>query len=169
MIKQLFVVLALTGGLTIAGPTEVSSEVDLTGIYECNGVGPEGDPYKGVVEIVRKDKTYWVQWTLSPQDVNHGFGIIQGDMFAVEFQNEFSIATLNGEVLVTVPDLICVLDTESGEAIGTEALRYGQRVTAIALPAPPVLMTEKGLRHVGPRAFGFDLEFRSVFDGAPSA
>ena len=85
MIKQLFVVLALTGGLTIAGPTEVSSEVDLSGIYECNGVGPEGDPYKGVVEIVRKDKTYWVQWTLSPQDVNHGFGIIQGDMFAVTF------------------------------------------------------------------------------------
>jgi hypothetical protein len=98
-----------------------------------------------------------------------GLDGFQGDVFAVEFQNEFSIGTLNGAVLVTVPDLICVLDTESGEAIGTEALRYGQRVTVIALPAPPVLMTEKGLRHVGPRAFGFDLEFRSVFDGAPPA
>ena len=75
MIKQLFVILALTGGLTVAGPAKVSSEVDLSGTYECNGVGPEGDAYKGVVEIVRKDKTYWVQWTLSPQDVNHGFGI----------------------------------------------------------------------------------------------
>lgn len=85
MLKQLFVILVLTGGLTVAGPTTVSSEVDLSGVYECNGVGPEGDPYKGVVEIVRKDKMYWVQWTLSPQDVNHGFGIIQGDMFAVTF------------------------------------------------------------------------------------
>ena len=27
------------------------------------------------------------------------------------------------------PDLICVLDTVSGDAIGTETLRYGQRVT----------------------------------------
>jgi DUF917 family protein len=26
-----------------------------------------------------------------------------------------------------------------------------------------VLLTPKGLEHVGPRAFGYDLEFRSVF------
>jgi hypothetical protein len=86
VIRQFFVVLALTSGLTLAGPTpDVSPAVDLTGTYECNGVGPEGDPYQGVVEIVKKDKTYWVQWTLGPQDVNHGFGIIQGNMFAVTF------------------------------------------------------------------------------------
>ena len=30
-------------------------------------------------------------------------------------------------------------------------------------PAPPVLLTPKGLEHVGPRAFGYDLDFRSVF------
>ena len=61
------------------------------------------------------------------------------------------------------PDLICLLDTVSGEAIGTETVRYGQRVTAVALPAPAVLQTPKGLEHVGPRAFGYDLEFKSVF------
>ena len=61
------------------------------------------------------------------------------------------------------PDLICVMDTVSGEAIGTETLRYGQRVTVVALPAPPVLLTPKGLEHVGPRAFGYDLDFVSVF------
>ena len=49
------------------------------------------------------------------------------------------------------------------DAIGTETLRYGQRVSVIALPAPPVLLTPKGLEHVGPRAFGYDLEFQSVF------
>jgi DUF917 family protein len=31
----------------------------------------------------------------------------------------------DGKPRVTVPDLICVLDTASGEAIGTETLRYG--------------------------------------------
>ena len=59
------------------------------------------------------------------------------------------------------------MDTLSGEAIGTETLRYGQRVTVIALPAPSLLMTKKGLRHVGPRAFGYDLDFRSLFDSNP--
>ena len=64
---------------------------------------------------------------------------------------------------VTVPDLICVLDSVSGEAIGTETVRYGQRVTVVGLPAPAILRTPKGLQHVGPRAFGYDLEFRSLF------
>jgi uncharacterized protein len=27
-----------------------------------------------------------------------------------------------------------------------------------------VFLTAKGLEHVGPRAFGYDLDFRSVFD-----
>ena len=27
----------------------------------------------------------------------------------------------------------------------------------------PVLTTPKGLQHVGPRAFGYDLDFKSVF------
>ena len=55
------------------------------------------------------------------------------------------------------------MDTVSGEAIGTETLRYGQRVSVVALPAPPVLLTPRGLEHVGPRAFGYDLDFASVF------
>jgi DUF917 family protein len=79
------------------------------------------------------------------------------------FQNEFAVAWIDGEPRVTTPDLICVLDSVSGEAVGTEVLRYGQRVSVVALPAPPVLLTPKGLEHVGPRAFGYDLDFRSVF------
>jgi DUF917 family protein len=81
----------------------------------------------------------------------------------VDFQNEFTVGTIDGRAEVMTPDLICVLDTVSGEAIGTETLRYGQRVTVIALPAPPILLSPKGLEHVGPRAFGYDIEFRSVF------
>jgi DUF917 family protein len=87
----------------------------------------------------------------------------RGHAFSLAFQNEFAVGWLDGEPRVMTPDLICVLDTVSGDAIGTETLRYGQRVTVIALPAPPVLLTPKGLEHVGPRAFGYDLEFRSVF------
>ena len=97
-----------------------------------------------------------------------GLGDDSGATFGLEFQNEFSVGTRDGKVVVTVPDLICVLDTESGEAIGTETLRYGQRVSVIALPSPPIFLTKKGLEHVGPRAFGFDLDFTSLFDGHAS-
>jgi len=87
----------------------------------------------------------------------------RGHLFSLAFQNEFAVGWLDGEPRVMTPDLICLMDTVSGEAIGTETLRYGQRATVIALPAPPILTTPKGLQHVGPRAFGYDLEFRSVF------
>ena len=86
-------------------------------------------------------------------------------LFELAFQNEFAVGWLDGEPRVMTPDLICVMDSVSGEAIGTETLRYGQRVTVIALPAPPILLTPRGLEHVGPRAFGYDLDFTSVFGG----
>ena len=87
----------------------------------------------------------------------------RGRAFRLDFQNEFTVGWLDEKVRVTVPDIVCVMDSATGEAIGTEALRYGQRVRVIALPAPALQTTAKGLAHVGPRAFGYDLDFRSVF------
>lgn len=81
----------------------------------------------------------------------------------LEFQNEWIVALCDGDPIAMTPDLICLLDSENGEAIGTETVRYGQRVTAIALPAPEILRGAKGLEHVGPRAFGYDFDFKSVF------
>ncbi|MBI2216626.1 MAG: DUF917 domain-containing protein [Candidatus Rokubacteria bacterium] len=95
--------------------------------------------------------------------VLEGLDELKGQRFELAFQNEFAVGWLDEVPRVMTPDLICVMDSVSGEAVGTETLRYGQRVRVIALPAPPVLMTPKGLEHVGPRAFGYDLEFRSVF------
>src|SRR5262249_24163258 len=89
-----------------------------------------------------------------------------GSTFDVAFQNEISVGWRDGAVAVTTPDLICVLDSVSGEAIGTETLRYGQRVSVIALQSPAIHRTAKGLQHVGPRAFGYDIPFKSVFDNS---
>ena len=44
-------------------------------------------------------------------------------------------------------------------------LRYGQRVSVVALPAPEPFLTPKGLESVGPRAFGYDFDYRTVFSG----
>lgn len=89
----------------------------------------------------------------------------RGHELTIDFQNEFSVAFLDGKPRMSTPELICVIDSISGKATGTETLRYGQRVTVIALPAPPLLLTARGLELTGPRAFGYDLDFVSVFDG----
>jgi uncharacterized protein len=87
----------------------------------------------------------------------------RGAKLEIAFQNEWIVAWRDAAAIAMSPDLICVLDTVSGEACGTETIRYGRRVTVIALPAPPVFLTAAGLAHVGPRAFGYDLDFVSVF------
>lgn len=92
-----------------------------------------------------------------------GLGDHRGTSCRLEFQNEFAVCFVDGEVRATVPDIITLLDNESGEAVGTETVRYGQRVTVVILPAPAVQKTVKGLEHVGPRAFGYDLEYRDPF------
>jgi DUF917 family protein len=92
-----------------------------------------------------------------------GLGNNQGQDLVLEFQNEWLVALQDGEPIAMSPDLICLLDSDSGEAIGTETVRYGQRVTVIALPSPEILRTERGLQNVGPRAFGYDFDYRSVF------
>ncbi len=83
--------------------------------------------------------------------------------FDLDFQNEFSVGSENGEAIVMTPDLICVVDSISGEGIGTESIRYGQRVDVLVLPAPEKFLSPRGLELVGPRAFGFDFDYRSYF------
>jgi DUF917 family protein len=93
-----------------------------------------------------------------------GLEAFRGHELTLAFQNEFAVGWLDGAPRVMTPDLICVLDSVSGEAVGTELLRYGQRVSVVALPGPAVFRTPKGLEHVGPRAFGYDLDYCSVFE-----
>jgi len=116
-----------------------------------------------VVDVARRTTEGFLRGTAKIEglDEDRGAGL------ELAFQNEWVVAWrangTNREPIAMSPDLICVLDTVSGNAFGTETIRYGMRVTAIALPAPAVFLTPKGLSHVGPRAFGYDIEFKSVF------
>ncbi len=112
-----------------------------------------------VSDVQRRTSGGWLRGQLRID----GLDTDAGYRFELDFQNEWAIARRDGTVCATVPDLICVLDSVSGEALGTDTVRYGQRVTVIALPAPAILCSPKALTHVGPRAFGYDLEFRSLF------
>ena len=87
----------------------------------------------------------------------------RGNKLVLSFQNEWIVAWRGEKAIATSPDLICVLDSVNGHGVGTETVRYGQRVSVIALPAPAILMSPKGLKHVGPRAFGYDIDFKSIF------
>lgn len=48
-----------------------------------------------------------------------------------------------------------MVDSETGEPIPTEEVRYGLRVSILGIPAPPLLKTPTALKVVGPQAFGY--------------
>jgi DUF917 family protein len=116
--------------------------------------------YQGKVRDVERRAT---EGFLRGRTQLEGIGDWRGTAMRIDFQNEWIVAWLEGQPIAMSPDLICVLDSVGGEAIGTETIRYGQRATVIALPPPRVFLTPKGLEHVGPRAFGYDIDFKSVF------
>ncbi|MEA2247230.1 MAG: uncharacterized protein QOH46_1759 [Solirubrobacteraceae bacterium] len=87
----------------------------------------------------------------------------------LELQSEFLLALEDGAVRAAVPDLICVLASETGEPVATGALRLGRRVTVIAAPGPDVWRSPAGLALAGPRAFGYDVDHAPAGQAADGA
>ncbi|MCX7361512.1 MAG: DUF917 domain-containing protein, partial [Alphaproteobacteria bacterium] len=116
--------------------------------------------FKGkVTDVQRRTSEGWLRGVVRFD----GLDGWRGSQMTINFQNEWIVSFRDGEPLAMTPDLICVLNSDTGEAVGSETIRYGQRVTTIALRPPEIFLSPKGLAHVGPRAFGYDLDFRSVF------
>jgi uncharacterized protein len=98
--------------------------------------------------------------------VIEGLGDDAGRLVRLELQNENLVALEQGRVLASVPDLISVLDSATADAIMTERIAYGQRVTAIAFACDPVWRTERGVEVTGPRAFGYEFDYTPVEETA---
>jgi DUF917 family protein len=111
-----------------------------------------------VLDVERRTTSGFVRGSV----VIEGLGADAGRLIRLELQNENLVALERGRVLASVPDLITVLDSETADAISTEVLRYGQRVTVIAFACDPVWRTERGIAVAGPRAFGYDFDYLPV-------
>ncbi len=90
-----------------------------------------------------------------------GIGSHSGQL-TITFQNENLIARIGESIRAVVPDLICVLDSETAEPVTTERLRYGQRVTVMGVSVPAVMRTPEALAVFGPAAFGLEVPFTPI-------
>ena len=70
-----------------------------------------------------------------------------------EFQNENLRVTRQDKTLAVVRDLITVLDSETGNAVGTQDYRYGLHVFVVALVASLQWSEKEGLAIGWPAAF----------------
>jgi DUF917 family protein len=94
-----------------------------------------------------------------------GLAECAGSTAEIVIQNEFLIFSRDGEMEVCVPDLVVVLELDTGLPITTEMLRYGQRVAVLALPCHRLLRTSEALDVIGPAAFGHpDITYRPMVE-----
>jgi len=91
-----------------------------------------------------------------------GIGDYKGHNAHVEFQNENLLACVDGEIVATVPDLICLVDIDTFVPVTTDALKYGKRVFVVGLKCFEMWRTPKGLELVGPRYFGCNTDYIPV-------
>lgn len=97
--------------------------------------------------------------------VIEGFGDTAGSRVTVQFRNENLVARLDtGELLAMVPDIITIIDAETGQAITTERLQYGFRVMVLGIAIDDKWRSPRGIEVAGPRHFGYDLDYVPVED-----
>lgn len=108
-----------------------------------------------VVDVERKTDGMFVRG----QALVDGLDEDKGSQLAIKFQNENIIALRDGVPVATAPDIIVSLDMESGAPVTTEGLKYGARLIVVGLPCAPQWRTAEGLDIVGPRYFGYDVDF----------
>ncbi|MGM0718463.1 MAG: DUF917 domain-containing protein [Halobacteriota archaeon] len=94
-----------------------------------------------------------------------GLGSYEGRTLSLDFQNEHLVARDSEHgVLASVPDLITVLDSETGDPVTTEGLRYGHRVTIVGMKCSEKWRTPAGLSLVGPRYFNYEIDYEPIED-----
>ncbi|HWJ72340.1 MAG TPA: DUF917 domain-containing protein [Kaistia sp.] len=110
-----------------------------------------------VVDVSRRVQNGWSVGIVTIEPFRRG-----DEPIRIQIQNENLVAEQAGEILAIVPDLISLLDVDTGEAITTERLRYGQRVNILAVRVPPIMRTPEALDVFGPKAFGLDHSYRPL-------
>ena len=135
----------------------------------------EGKPIESLLEYLRSTEYYNHCKVLFDgkitdlrRETTGGFSMGHCELAALDgserrmtvlFQNENLVARVDGKTVAIVPDLICIVDRETGRPVTVEALKYGQRVKVIGTSAAPILRRPESLAVFGPQAFGLEEEF----------
>ncbi len=97
-----------------------------------------------------------------------GEGPDSGHILKIWFKNENHITWLDEKPFVTSPDLISVIDLRSGEPYTNTVLEENMEVAVLGRRADKMYRSPRGLALLGPRYFGFDMEYVPIEKYFPS-
>jgi len=88
-----------------------------------------------------------------------GANLFDGRSYKIWYKNENIMSWFDGQVDVTVPDLITVVDSRTGEAVINPNYEVGMPVAVIGSRAEEIWRTQKGLEIFGPSHFGYNVDY----------
>ena len=86
----------------------------------------------------------------------NGNGRFSGSSYKIWLKNENLVGWLDGEIHTTIPDLICLIDTDTDEPVTNPNYATGMNVAVVILPAPEAFRSQKGLQAFGPAYLDMD-------------
>jgi hypothetical protein len=84
MMRSLAGVVLTALAVTAFEAVVLGQKPDLAGTYRCEGMSPNGHPYRTVVDISKDDQTYVVTW-YSREGPAIGIGIVRDDTLSVSY------------------------------------------------------------------------------------
>jgi len=103
-----------------------------------------------------KEGYYWGTHTIT------GLDDFKGAEFKIWFKNENHVSWFNGKPYVTSPDMLVVVNRETGEPFGNFDIAEGQHVAVIGLRAVEQFRSPKGIDILGPRHFGYEIDYTPI-------
>jgi DUF917 family protein len=128
------------------------------------------DPLEAILNLCKGIKIGSGKITDIDRSISGGFlygkTVIEtkNDKIELDFQNEFLVAKRQGNIVATTPDILMLLEQGTGTPIDSTQLQFGLKVHVIALPAPSLWATPAGLELVGPRHFGYDVDYHPIIN-----
>lgn len=107
-------------------------------------------------ECEDKEGYYWGTHTITGQD-----DFKQAE-FKIWFKNENHVSWLNGKPYVASPDMLIVVNRETGEPLANFDIAEGQHVAVIGLRAVGQFRSRKGIDILGPRHFGYEIDYTPI-------
>lgn len=133
-----------------------------------NGLNP-------IDEIIKKLDGYLLaKGTVTGKDTEDKLGYYWGthtitgkeefkdNIYKIWFKNENHIMWENDKPIITSPDIIVVVDSKNGEPYANPVLKVGDEVCVIGLKAREIFKSEKGIGVLGPRYFGYDIDYMPI-------
>jgi DUF917 family protein len=132
------------------------------------------DPIEAVLNLCKGIKIGSGKIVDIDRVIDRGFlrGVVKiqnkNEKMELGFKNEYLIAKRDEKIIATTPDILMLLEQQTGAPIDSTKLQYGLKVHLIALPAPALWTTPAGLQLVGPRHFGYETDYHPICSQKPS-